>query len=554
MRDHLQALMNLKELQVARYHGKNQEAVAEARTLASQLSLKERAYRRLRESVDADSAASKLKLSEIVGQDGVSSLQLRDDPALLLSIPFAFRREGYRSTVRGQIKQIVREVAAEEDWVMGERSTGTGRSEGDRNIEPVLRLYFQAYEAFWDDILSQVRVRRPNSVSDAQALASTLAQADSPLKRLLERIADETRLASGGPRESLAASVGSQAIASVKRRVSGELGSAVLNTLAGADLGRNVREMELGVEQHFEKVQRLARAGNSSQMDAGLAILKQVADDLSRIQAANSGLGAVELPPPSLLKARVDAQQFPPPLAEAILTLAEFGLSSAAGGVKRDIKAGVGGASALCARATRGKYPFSTASAEDIPIKDFVNVFKADGELDGFFKSKLEQQTDRSSAVWRPRTVGPGAPTIATLRQFQNADEIRKAFLGGGAAPSVEFDVAVGSSDTASVELDYYGEKRELKRGESVHLKWPATAQAQGVRISSGGRLIAQAAGPWGLFRLLDKSSQIRVSGGGDTVHVKFDGGNVVLEIHAESAVSNPFQLRALREFHCPSA
>jgi hypothetical protein len=61
------------------------------------------------------------------------------------------------------------------------------------------------------------------------------------------------------------------------------------------------------------------------------------------------------------------------------------------------------------------------------------------GDLDAYFQSNLASYVDKSGGVWRLKASGEGAPPVSagTLRQFQNAEVIRTAFLGGGAAASV---------------------------------------------------------------------------------------------------------------------
>jgi hypothetical protein len=115
----------------------------------------------------------------------------------------------------------------------------------------------------------------------------------------------------------------------------------------------------------------------------------------------------------------------------------------ASGGIKKEMQSGVGGASSMCRRSIPGKYPFSRGSAIDVGVQDFVGVFRSGGDLDAFFTTNLSSLVDRSGAVWRLKATGEGAPPVsaATLRQFQNAEAIRIAFLGGGGSAQVVADV-----------------------------------------------------------------------------------------------------------------
>ena len=241
------------------------------------------------------------------------------------------------------------------------------------------------------------------------------------------------------------------------------------------------------------------------------------------------------------------------PVSGAILALAEFGEKEASGGVKKEMKAGVGGAAAVCARSVPGKYPFAKGSAQDLGVQDFVNVFKSGGELDSFFASNLAAFVDKSGAAWRLKSTGEGSPpvTASTLRQFQNAEAIRIAFLGGGSSPSVTVDLAVIAAD-GEVTLDYDGASHKMRTGAAgPRVSWPARP---GARLALGGQQLAAAEGPWALFRLIDKGTP-EPGSGGDKLRVAFaapNGAKVILELRAGSSAFNPFRLREIDAFACP--
>jgi type VI secretion system protein ImpL len=230
-----------------------------------------------------------------------------------------------------------------------------------------------------------------------------------------------------------------------------------------------------------------------------------------------------------------------------------FAEQEASGGVLKEVKAGVGGASSMCQRAVPGRYPFVKTAVQDAGVQDFVNVFKFGGDLDTFFNNNLAQYVDKSGGVWRLKSTGDGAPPVSagTLRQFQNADAIRTAFLNGGASPSVAVDVSVVSGD-GEVTIEYDGTVNKMRVGSgSVRLVWPAKP---GARISLGGQSLTSVDGPWALFRLIDKGV-IDPSSTGDKLRVGYaanNGSRASLELRTGSAAFNPFRLRELESFSCP--
>jgi len=256
--------------------------------------------------------------------------------------------------------------------------------------------------------------------------------------------------------------------------------------------------------------------------------------------------------PARLLNAKAQADRFAMPVSGVIKGLVSVAEGEAGGGIKQEIKAGVGGAAALCKRAIPGKYPFNRNSAADVGVQDFVNVFKAGGELDAFFGSTLAPFVDKSGAVWRLKATGEGSPPVSasTLRQFQNADAIRTAFLGGGASAQVVVDLAVVSAD-GEVQLDYDGASQKLKAGGTTRLSWPARP---GAKLSIGSAPVVAVEGAWALFRLVDRG-QVDPASGGDKLRLGYTAGNgqkAVLELRVGSAAFNPFRLRELDGFGCP--
>ena len=241
------------------------------------------------------------------------------------------------------------------------------------------------------------------------------------------------------------------------------------------------------------------------------------------------------------------------PVIGAIKALVDFAEQEASGSVRKEVKAGIGGASSVCQRAIPGKYPFARSSAQDVGVQDFVNLFKSGGDIDAFFTSNLAQYVDKSGGVWRLKATGEGAPPVSagTLRQFQNADAIRAAFLNGGASPSVTVDMSVVSGD-AEAALDYDGTSHKLRVGSgTVRLAWPAKP---GARLSLGGQPAVAVEGPWALFRLVEKGTP-DPSVTGDKMRVSYstpNGQRAVLELRTGSAAYNPFRLRELESFGCP--
>ena len=544
---HLIALAQLPDLQVARFHPRSAAALTTARARVASVSIVDRAHTVLRSTPiegPADRQASAqasaqpgehavLRLSDVVGPAGVGVLERASGTSLAEPIAAIFTREGYRHLVRGKVLDLVELVAREEVWVLGERSSaidlgrsssgvgGNGSTPAEQIAAEVLRRYFVDFKATWDGVLKDVRVRSLVDLKDALTTTQLLAQADSPLRKLVLVADQQTRLTTPG----------------------------------AAANDPTLRALEAELDLHFAGLRRLAGDGKTADLDAAMQTLGEVANELVAMQSrAASGAGLREFPP-GLARARVQAARFAAPVGASILALAEFGEREAFGGVKKEMQTGVGGAAAVCARAVPGKYPFAKDSVQDLGVQDFVTVFKAGGELDAFFATHLAAFVDKSGSAWRLKATGNSAPAVSapTLRQFQSAEAIRIAFLGGGAVPAVTADISVlgGAPVEADVTLDYDGVQHRLKAGGSgTRVVWPAGPDA---RLMLGTHLLASAQGPWALFRLIDMGTP-EPGSGGDKVRLSFAsaGGKVTIEVRAASSAFNPFRLREIGTFGCP--
>ena len=554
-RPHLDALAQLPDLQVARFHERNAAAVTAARERVARMSIVDRAYALLRGSPTGQGVG--LRLSEVVGPAGVGVLERASGASLAEPIPAIFTRDGYRIAVRGKVQGIVTSFAREEEWVMGDRTSGIGKTPADQISTEVQRRYFSDYKATWDSVLKDVRVRKLSGLKDALSTAQVLSQADSPLRKLVVAADEQTRLSSIDTKQAVTDAAKEQGKEKVKQVVNNATGNLLGgkggDLLAAALPSPTARAQEAELDQYFAGLRRLAGDGKTSEIDAAMQTLNEVFNDLVAMQGkAASGSGLHEVPP-GLARARIQAERFAAPVGGAILALTEFGEREASGGVKKEMKAGVGGAAAVCARSIPGKYPFAKGSAQDLGVQDFVTVFKSGGELDAFFASNLASFVDKSGGAWRLKSAGEGAPPIspATLRQFQNAEAIRIAFLGGGSSPAVTADITVVSGE-GEVTLDYDGTPSKMKAsGNGARVAWPARP---GVRLLVGGQQVAAAEGPWSLFRLIDKGAP-EAGSGGDKLRVSFatpGGQRVTLEVRAGSSAFNPFRLREIESFACP--
>ena len=148
---------------------------------------------------------------------------------------------------------------------------------------------------------------------------------------------------------------------------------------------------------------------------------------------------------------------------------------------------------APCQQVTANRYPFAK-SDRDVPMADFARMFAPGGVIDRFFSTNLAPLVNLSSKTWtwRPNPNLTRKLSDTTLRQFQQAAEIRDAFFPtGGNQPTINLEVKPltlsGEAQTATLLIN--GASVVAQQGANA----PSTVQWPGA--GAGRRLDRAAAG-----------------------------------------------------------
>jgi type VI secretion system protein ImpL len=225
--------------------------------------------------------------------------------------------------------------------------------------------------------------------------------------------------------------------------------------------------------------------------------------------------------------------------------------------------------SRVCQQIVPTRYPFVKGVDREVPLADFARLFMPSGIMDKFFKDNLAAYVDQSKAQWTWRLdifVARGLSPV-TLRQFQQAADIRDAFFGtGGNMPS--FTMAVTpltlSGDAATAKFEINGTAVVSQQGVNspTNVSWPGGGVARtAITLGGGGGgffgggffsqpTVVAKDGPWSFFKMLDSGTVLRQ---GDKIIASFVvGGKEVSYQFNVGSLLNPLDLPALRNFRCP--
>lgn len=504
--------------------------------------LPDRSYETLMAELRA-AAPGALSVARLGGIDAPLVLRRISGRSLSEGVPAIYTLDGYRRYLT--LRDTLVAAACRDRWVLG--AAGVALPGAARLRAELDNDYFSHYIAAWDSLLDDVRARQIGS--DAQGSAADmhlLSAADSPLLRFLQGAAEQTTL--GGIQDPAAAAGRERSVAVADTSEVRKTGSMPHTT---------------AVDRHFDALHQLFL-----QRDGGTAPFTDIQEKLG---AAAVFLDAVDaarqrgLPPPppdALAALQASAEGQPVPVGDILRDLASDGRILASDDMRRRLgEAWRANVVPFCHAASDGRYPISALSSQDMTQDDFNRLLGPGGLIDTFFQTNLLPYVDMTAHPWRWR---PAASKLrfsrAALQAFEDAATIRQAFFPDGQKTmAVRFQLL-------PLSLDPYFTRFALTVGEQtleyahgparpLSFVWPGGSGVSSARIDyeptdADGRSGESVAGPWALFRLIDRGTLEKVRADRFILRFSLSGKPVALELDAGSVI-NPFALAALHRFRC---
>jgi type VI secretion system protein ImpL len=464
-----------------------------------------------------------------------------------------YTRQGYESLVKPAVQKATLKLAQEEAWVLGLKNDPARLKDitlGSGLTDKVKRLYFEDYIKTWDALLADVRQVPLVGLERSIAVARLLSAVDSPLAGYLRGVSEQTTLVPAPSAPGALDKLAAQAKADAAKLV----GAAPVDGGGGGPLERMV-------DDHFAAIHRQV-SGQPAPIDETLKLFGEVYVQLSAVDAAQKSKSP---PPPGggAERIKVAAGQQPQPVRGMLEQLADVGVSQSRGAEIQGMSAELKPITDFCTRSINGRYPFASGARADVLPDDMGQLFGAGGLMDDFFQRRLGALVDVSGSTWSYRPLGDGSRPVGTaaLADFQRAARIRDVFFrAGGKQPAIRIEMRLLELDPSLKELtlDIDGAVQKLlPGGPSILLSTPSQRLASQLKLSTGLGAAGPSLGfegPWALFRLFDRFG-IEPSAVPEkfTVNLNLDGKRAKVEVSSAS-VFNPFQLREIKQFRCPSA
>ncbi len=588
--------------------------VEDAQRVLARVSLAERGYALLKSRARGMAGEDWVAVQR-GGPDMESVFETRNGDSLdTVMVDKLFTYVGFHRAVLPNLATIKEELQRDR-WVFGDIAEADAFASQYQSLpSEILALYTKDFIENWETALGNLKLK---SLAADKPLYTTLQAASapaSPIVLLLESIRRETILTQdqeipglddglgGTVADAVSGAAGKQAgteiagrvfqryvidpsggivriglEAGVKAFAPGGLGS--LATAAGASGSGGGANIIPGrtIEDHFRPYHVLVEGENARKIDALLQNLRNILDNLLVIAnnpvQTESATSNVQIQA-SLL--RGNASRFPKPFDDMILQAAkEFegeAIDTSVTQLNEKLKNQV---VRECERIVGRNFPFVNGRSE-VTMADFGRLFSPSGILQRFFSENLEPLVDRSGDPWKWKDDLPQAKQLsnATLRQFQRAELIQRAFFPtGNAFPSIGIQIEPRSlseqADSASLEVNSnlvqvsrvggggfgFGGAQATIQQIPANFDWPGNTASSRVALVilpevPGYQSRYEINGDWAFYRYV---RQFRATSGQREFVIRqtLGGRQVSFNVKLRST-PNPFFLSALSEFKCP--
>ena len=585
MESHLRAMLALDDTQAPTFE-LNGSLIENAQRQIARMNVADQAYALIQSSTYAADIEN-FNLALRAGSDAPLVFETVDGSDLNdMQVSMLYTYRGFHEFFLEQLA-LVAEKLASERWVMGEFAEEASFDQQFQQLgQQLLDRYSKDFVQNWETMLGNVKLRPVTGDKPRYQTMNALSSPTSPLRLLTEAVASETQLTkdkeepgdlignADGAGAEIAGEVGNLAIRRARDRATGlrRIGIETLmrrtKSQRRANGGSAAAQRIPGsqVEAQFAKWHALVEGEPGTRpIDALIANFNEIYKSLILAAASQSqGQMATANLQVQVASLKATTSRLPPTLSrmvdDAVRDLEGDAANSSLAKLNQMLASEV---TRTCQRVVANRYPFDRRSSRDVPLADFARLFAPGAVLDRFFSQNLAPMVDMTGQTWRWNDDARLSRDLskATLRNFQRAAQIRDAFFpSGGQQPEIGITVSQvalhGEVDSALLTINGRVLQTRQVGNSPLDINWPGSARSGSVSISLSPELPGRSSqlniqGPWALLRMVDAGKPRQK---GDVLEVRYPiGGRYVSYALRVASVTNPFYLRALSEFECPT-
>lgn len=422
-----------------------------------------------------------------------------------LSIPYLYTQQGFAAYKAIDYKQLLQSFSFDA-WVLG----GNNHLQNYSDLE-ILQLkkqvkehYISDYESTWLAAINSLNIKHFQTPNDALVFLTALTGKDSPYKKLLQQVKENTLLPIPKPTPPVKS----------KDKKDGDKAS---ETATLSDEQKIEKDIALSLKASFEFINELSKKdeeGNTYIKDIFKILaavqkkVKKIATPQKKPEKAASVVSVKADPIETLLdmSGTVD-EPFQSQLQQIALDSQALITQRTTVDINHDWQQIV---YRFYTEKIKGKYPLAKAG-QDVSMDDFKLFFGKDGMLDKFYNKHLSKLYGDKSNEKTFHQVSP------VLEMYQHALFIQQAFFNEAGDYHVEFTIepTVLSNVFINSILNLEGTKITYQHDETkpTNLIWPSKSKDKHkssltlnpIEKNTKNAYIAKE-GEWALFHLIDQS------------------------------------------------
>jgi len=383
------------------------------------------------------------------------------------------------------------------NWVLGNKIPENMSPDALKTLQNnLINQYTENYVNTWQQFLSQIQIRKFQSLTLLDQGLQVLIQNHSPLEQILAVVQQNTQMNNN------------KLLLILSNKLNTNFNA--LNNISLKNIQANLQSLDIQIQEIIHSRNPEAKA---------FEIAKNMAEQKNH--------DAVQ----ALMQ---QASTSPEPVKSWLLSIAnqsrDFILSRASQYIWQQWESQL---LPLCHATIENHYPFEKFSDKEVSLSDFRRYFEKDGIFNQFFTVYLSPFVETNTVRWRWKNIDGGIfdQNDQQLSQFERANIIQELFFNHKNQLITPFSLSINH------KTHYY--------------IWPEDTQdisliLDNARNKNKNKIIS-VQGNWSIFRLIDKG-RLRPHADGKTYDLIFDKTKYTLN----ALPVNPFVPGVIDQFKCP--
>ncbi|MFB9134104.1 type VI secretion system membrane subunit TssM [Vibrio olivae] len=481
-----------------------------------------------------------------------------------LEVSKVYTATGFSTFYRPRVDLMSEQVIAD-NWVLGLSNNVVPTPEEQEAFkQQVRKKYTDDYITYWRNALSELKVKKYDTVGDITNAIDLISGPSSPMTTVLKQVFSNTHFTRDESQDALLA------------KVKPSLTDAIEEV---TDQAEEVVQPDYVLMQRVEKafhnlnqLQVSETSDTTSPWEETVTALSQVRNymkdiadspdpQMTALTVARQRISSTDADP--LIRLKQIADRSPEPVRSWLLAVVNQSWSVIIKESSRGIQTQwYSQVYSKFKELGLGKYPFDLKAEKEISLEDFELLFASGGILDNFIKENFAPFYDTN--LWRPKRLDGETMGLSqeVLVQLRNYNVIRDALINKSTNKVyIPFSAEVMDMDSsamraniqiADASFNYFHGPSRIQE-----LQWPPKDGNFKISMTiqdvtdEGTQHVLDKNGQWAIYRLFGDSTLTNTHNGSFTSDIRISGRDLRLRI-TPHAQTNPFTLEELYNFTLP--